>query len=343
MAKKQELKEFYRPEEVTADVLQGVIDEREPRRKPMMQYVEAQAHDGELIEVPILIQQRERFANITGFSDSSVLVRGMKTEKKLVAPFHVKNAYEFKATEDEDNLRRTGDGARDYEVSQEGLVEATDDLEGRRENLQFWAIAAMVNDKQFTYDDGDKVISISYAEEILDLTNPGTALNDAGADPYYETDIMKDEFYAATGQQPTLAFINGPTSATFKSHDKVQAGLTPQQPSDPDPSGPSFSMFEFNGITWVVIHDRYPLLTGGQKAAVDNGYAIMTVLQDQRGGGMPMKIHRAANILNRNNPAGPSYDSFIPSEDPFTMAVRLYDNMIPGVSRKGIVQKWKMW
>lgn len=342
MAKKQQLKEFYRPEEVTAEVLQGVIDEREPRRKPMMQYVEAQSHDGELIEVPILIQQRERFANITGFSDSSILVRGMKTEKKLVAPFHVKNAYEFKATEDEDNLRRTGDGARDYEVSQDGLVEATDELERRRENLQFWAIAAMLNDKQFTYDDGDKRLTVSYAEEVLDLTAAGTALNAAG-DPYYETDLMKDEYYAITGQAPTLAFINGPSSADLKKNGKIQAGLTPQQPSDPDPSGPSFSMFEFNGILWVVVHDRYPLLTGGTKKAVDDGFAIVTVLQDERGGGAPMKIHRASNILNRNNAAGPSYDSFIPSEDPFTMAVRLYDNMIPGTSRKGIVQKWKMW
>lgn len=343
MPKKQQLKEFYTPEEVTPAILQGAIDEREPRRKPMMRFVEAQGHDDELIEMPILVQQRERFANIQGFSDSSILVRGMKTEARLIAPYHVKNAYEFKATENEDVLVRTGEGARDYALTQEGIVEGTDELEMMRENLQFWAIAAMANDKQFTYDDGNKTLTVSYASESEDLTNPGVDF-DGAVDPYYETDLMSAEFYADCGQRPTLAFVNGTTAANLKKVDDIKQGLTPQQPSDPDPSGDTFfDGFVFNGILFLPIHDVYPTLDGTTKKAVDDGYALVTVMQDERGGGMPMKVHRAANILNRNNSSRAFYDSFVIGEDPFSMGIRLYDNLIPGLSRKNILRRWKLY
>lgn len=345
MAKKQLLKEFYKPEEVTPELLMGAVDEREPRRKPLLRFVEAEGHDDELISMPIIVQQRERFANIQGFSDSSILVRGMKTEEKKVAPFHVKNAYEFKATENEDVLARINDGPTGYALSQEGVAEAVDELESMRENLQFWAIAAMVNDKQFTYKDGNKLLTVNYTEEIEDLTDPSLFFDDtANVDPYFETDTMYAEYYEAVGQKPTLILVNGTTAATVKKIADVKQGLTPQQPSDPDPSGNTFfDGFVFNGALWLPIHDLYPDLDGTLKKSVADGFALVTVLEDERTNGLPMKIHRAANTLNRDSSARAYYDSFIIGQDPFAMAVRLYDNLIPGLSRKNIVRRWKIF
>lgn len=336
---RQKLKEYYKPEELTPELLAGLVDETEYRPRAILNFVEPVGHSDEQIRQEILIQQVDRFANIVGFSDSSIKTEGVRTTTRFIDPFHVKNYHEFKST-DSRFLQRSGDG---WQISADGVRQSTTMQEDRRLNLLHWSFLSMLNDKQFSYADGDFMLTVPYSGDISDLTNPSAVLND-GNPPFERILAMKNEFLRAAGQPPDLAFMNAVTGGRFIEIPEVNAAFVAQQSSDPDESARMFEMFFWNGINWVILHEEYPDVSGTLQAPVDDNRMIMTVANvmdpNPDVAGLPFKMHRASNQLNTNDSSRPFYDMFEVSNDPAAFGHRLYDNWIPGVAKRNVVFHW---
>jgi Phage major capsid protein E len=337
---RQKIKEFYAPEELTPELLSGLVDETEYRPRAILNFVDAVSHDSETIQLDIHVQQVDRFANIVGFSDSSLKTEGIKTERKFVDPFHVKNYHEFKAT-DSKNMQRSGS---EWTLSADGVRMSTEMQEDRRMNLMHWSILSMINDKQFAYQDGDLLLTIPFGDEISDLTSPALPLDNASAKMFASILAMKNEYLRLSGQTPNLIFMNAATGGKFIEIPEVNGSFVAQQSSDPDDSASMFESFTWNGITWVILHEEYPDLDGALKAPIDDDRMIVTVSNvldpDPDVAGQPFKVHRASNQLNANDPSRAFYDVFEVSKDPYALGHRMYDNWIPGVAKRTVVFHW---
>lgn len=337
---RQKIKEFYTPEEITPEMLVGMVDETELRPKRILDFVDLIEHDSEKIERDIFVQQSDQFASIVGFSDSPIRTEGMIAERKSISPFHMKNYTEF----DETNSKLMDVSGDSVAISSAGLAASTKSLESKRKNLQHWAVLAMINDREFSYQDDDLSITIPYTDEVGVLTAPGTKLDTLGA-ATAETDLMKTEYYRLNRQIPTLAFMSAATAAKFKAIADVKASFVPLQSSDPDLTASMFEGFLWNGIQWVILHEQYPILDGTLKDAIDSGRIIMTVENvddpNPEASGSPFKLHRASNNLNRNDTSGPRYSMFKVSEKPIKWGHDMYDNMIPGTAKRNAVMHWE--
>lgn len=338
---RQKVKEYYHPSELTPELLAGLVDETDYRPRAILQYLEPIAHDTEQIQMDILIQQVDRFANIVGFADSSIKTEGVKTQTKFVNPFHVKNYTGFKST-DSKGLTRTGDG---WMVSAAGVRQSTMTLEERRMNLLHWSVLAMVNDRQFSYQDGDVLLTVPFTSEIGQLTSPANPLNNASADIFEYILSMKNEYLLETSQKPNLVFMNALTGGKFIQIAEVNAAFTAQQGNNrADDADNMFDAFRWNGMTWVILHEEYPDLDGTLKSPIDDHRMVVTVDNvvdpDPDVAGAPFKMHRAANNLNAEDSSRPYYDMFEVSNDPAEWGHRLYDNWIPGVAKRNTVMHW---
>lgn len=337
---RQKIKEFYAPEELTPELLDGLVDETELRPRQILSLVDPIAHDSEEIWIDVMIQQTDRHANIVGFSDSSIATKGLETERKHVSPFHVKNYREYKVT-DSKFVQRSGGN---FTISAAGLRASTSYLEDLRLNLVHWAVLAMINDRQFTYQDGDTLLTVPFTEEIGILTPPGTKLDAANA-ALGETNAMKSEYFRKTGQVPNVGIMSSATGRKFADIDEVKAAYVALQSRDPENSGQLFERFTWNGITWIMLHEQYPDLDGGLRDPIDSGRIVITVDNvidpDPDAAGSPFKLHRAATPLNGEDSSGPFYDVFEVSKDPESWGHRLYDNFIPGVAKRNVVMHWE--
>jgi len=337
---RQRIKEFYTPEELTPELLNGMTDELEYRPRAILNFVDPVSHDSEKIELDILIQPVDRFANIVGFADSSIKTEGRQTEKAYRSPFHVKNYEGFKAT-DSKMVQRSGNS---YAISADGVRMSTEMQEDRRMNLMHWSVLSMINDKQFTYQDGDFLVTVPFTEDIGNLTPPTLALNNASATIFPYILSMKNEYLRQSGQAPNLVFMNAYTGGRFIGIPQVNAAFVAQQSSDPDNSNAMFESFTWNGITWVILHEEYPDLAGALQAPIADNRMIVTVSNvldpNSQVAGKPFKVHRASNALNANNPTRAYYDTFEVSNDPFEIGHRMYDNWIPGIAKRNVVFHW---
>jgi len=337
---RQKLKEYYTPDEISPELLRGAVDETTPRQRRILDFVQLRQHDNGLMRLKVYVQQVDRFASVVGFSDSSIRVQGLKTEEKVVSPFHIKNFYEFKATDEDGFVVPAGNG---FAITREGIAYGVQTMEEYRQNLQVWALLAMLNDKQFTYADGDFKIVIPYTDEIGDLDDPTNPLDDGSAEPFKYIFTMKDAFYKLTKQKPNLVFMNATTGGKFTGVDEVKAAFVAQRSVDPDRADAMFESFTWNGIRWVILHEEYPDLDGTLKDAVADDRMLVTVDSVMGAGpesGRPFQINRARNVLNRDNAGRPHYDQFPISDDPWASGTRLYDNMIPTISKRNIVMHW---
>jgi len=337
---RQKIKEFYEPEELTSDLLAGLVDETTYRPRAILRFVSPVSHQTQTIELDVIVGQVDRFANIVGFADSSIKTEGVKTSKKFVSPFHVKNYMEFRLT-DSKMVQKTGDTIT---ISADGIRQSTEMQEDRRMNLMHWSILSMINDKQFTYQDGDLLVTVPFSTEIGNLTSPALALNNSGATIFPYIMAMKNQYLRLSGQTPNLVMMNATTGGKFIGIPAVNAAFVAAQSSDPDNSDAMFDSFNWNGIQWVILHEEYPDLDGTLQAPIADHRMIVTVsnVMDPNPdvAGLPFKVHRASNALNGNNPSGPFYDTFEVSNDPYSMGHRQYDNWIPGVAKANVVFHW---
>lgn len=345
---RQLLNEYLNPEDITPDMLDGAVDEITPKQRRIFDFVSPESHDTDKVEYDVVIEQFNQSANIVGFSDSSIMIQGLKTERRLVTPFHVKNAYPF-SINDRDGIVRRG-GPDGFQIDLAGIAYATAYLEEARMNLMANALMSCVNDKQFTYIDGKLKITVPYTREILDLTTPSTKYN-AGAsfDLLDEWQKTKQEFYENSGLIPDTIFVNPAMGRVIVADPDVRAAYRASQSSDPDNTARTWESFNYNGININILHDKYPDLTGTLQSAVADERIIWMAsnVMASDGGlpgaggpevGRPLRLHRCSNILNANRPTRPYYDSYEVSKDPWSHAVRLYDNMIPGIYKIGVIQ-----
>ena len=339
----QKIKEFYEPHELTPDLLAGMADETEYRPREILNFVDPVSHDSSKIELKVLVQQVDRFANIVGFSDSSIRTEGVKTELRFISPFHVKNYEEFRLTdENPTTMQKSADGT--VTVSTAAIQGSTAMQEDRRLNLLQWSLLAMINDKQFSYADGDIMVTVPYNDDIGTLTAPSVALNNSSAEIFKEILAMKNAFLRASGQRPTLAFMSATTGGKFIQIPEVNAAFRAQQSSDPDKLDDMTESFVWNGIRWVIMHEEYPSVDGTLKDPIAANRMVMTVdrVMDPNPivSGNPFKMHRASNQLNGNDASRPYYDMFDVSKDPLAVGHRLYDNWIPMPAKRNVVFHW---
>lgn len=342
---RQLLNEYLTPSEFTITELARAVDETTPKQRRILQFAELVEHATRRVEFEVLIEQLNQVANIVGFSDSSIMTKGARFETRMISPFHIKNLYPFKATDEDGMVIRQGEG---YAIDRSGLAYSTQDLEEKRLNLIRWAIMAMLNDKNFTYVDGKLKISVPYTRDILNLTDPSTKWDDAAFDLLDEIYRVKQEFYANFGQLPNIAFMNGAMGRVLVKDKTARAAYVAAQSSDPENSSQMWDAFNYSGINWNILHDPYPTLDGTLKQPVDDARIIFGVTNHNLGpdgepvggpeSGLPVKIHRCSNILNANDASRPFYDFLPISEDPWQGAVRMYDNIIPSVMKRGVFQ-----
>jgi len=333
-----DLKYFLTPEEITPDYLAGVVDETVPRQREILDLISLETHDTDVIEMRVYVQQRARQADIVGFGDRYIRVKGMKLEEMRIAPFHIKDARDFGV--DDVELELDGDGKP--LLSEAGVADAVRFLENMRQNLQVNAVLTMLNERKFTYDNGDVRLTIPFDEQVINATDPTLAFDAGAVNPYYETDMLKENFYQQTGQAPDLVLLSGPTSANIKTLDKIGATLQQKSTGDPEKAAASFEEWFFNGLTFRVLHAKYPTQSG-LKGPIDEGFGIVTVKQMDEDGKSPFKIHRAANKLNGRDATGPSYKMIVDSVETPQAAVAMYDNMMPGLGKRKIAQRFKFY
>lgn len=333
-----DLNDFLRPEDITPEYLAGVVDETEPRQREILDLIELEPHESDVIKMRVYAQQRDRQADIVGFGDRYIRVHGAKLEEMRIAPFHVKDAREFTVEDTELEL----DGEGKPLVSEAGVAGAVRFLENLRQNLQVNAILTMLNERRFTYDNGDVRLTIPFDEQVTNATDPTKAFDASGVDPYYETDLLKANFYQQTGQVPDLVLLSGMTSANIKTLEKIGATLHQRSTGDPEKASASFEEWFFNGLTFRVLHAKYPTQSG-LKGPIDEGIGIVTVKQLDEDGKSPFKIHRAANKLNGRDASGPSYKTIVDSVETPQVAVAMYDNMMPGLGKRKIAQRFKFY
>jgi len=339
---RQKIKEFYAPEELTPELLNGLVDETELRPMEILQFVDLVQHETETIELDVLIQQTDRFANIVGFADSSIATKGLETEKKFVNPFHVKNYHEFKLT-DSKFMQRSGESVV---ISAAGIAQSSAMQEQKRRNLLHWATLAMIDQRTFTYQDGDKLLTVDYTSEIGVLPAPTGGVIDVSGFALRETNRMKNTYYRLNRQVPNLAFMSAATALLFTDIAEVKAAYVALQSADPESSASLFQRFSWNGMVWVILHEQYPDIAGMLLDPITKGRIVVTVDSvldpNPDAAGSPFKMHRASNALNNNNAARPFYDMFEVSNDPIAWGHRLYDNMVPGVSKRNAVMQWEV-
>lgn len=331
--------EYYTPDQITPDFLAGAVDETQPRLMRVLDFAERVENETETIEIDVIIEQYDEAADLAGFSDSSKLVKGREATKRLVQPFHVKNSYPFMVTDRGRYVQRQGSS---YTISGEGVAAAIEYLEQRRRNLLRIALLAMMNDRQFVYAKDKLKITVPYTQDIGKLTTPGTKLGDGGFDLTKFIYDLKQEFYTAAGQLPTTVFMNSNSGGKLLQNSSLKAAFLASQSSDPENSGQLWESFNYGGINWNILHEKYPRLDGTLADPIDNGRLVATVDQVQAVGpeaGAPFKILSAENVLNNFDAGSPYYDTYSLGEDPWGMAVRLYDNMIPAVMKRNIVMQ----
>jgi len=331
-----DLQDYLRPEDITQEYLQGVLDESVPRHQEILELVDPIGHDDDQIKQRIWVQQEDRRASIVGFSDRYPRVRGRKVEEMRISPFTVKNARPFTVEDDELEL----DSEMNPMISEQGIVDATNFLERLRATLQVNALLSAINDKQFSYQDGDRTLTIPYSEQVKDAPDPSNFWDNSSLDPYYETNILKENFFADTGQVPDLVMLSGLTSANVLTGNKMDQAFQKQQPSDPEVQ--TFEEFTFNDMTFRVFRHKRVTPTG-LKDAIDEGFGIVTVKEMAEDGTSPLKMHRAATKLNNRDPSGPRFDPIVDDSETKQISLGMYDNLIPGFGKRKIVQKWKMY
>lgn len=333
------VKRFYAPSEIDAELLDGVVDETEPRHREMLDFVQLITHDTTMVELQVIINQVDDASPLAGFAERTPRNKGLEATSRFVNPYHIKDGYDFDVESDYLNVSEAGE----VTISREGVAFSADWLEQRRTNRLVEGLMAMLDAKQFTYKDEDKLIEVPYDHLIGDLAPPSTALNDAGAEPYFETDTMKSNYKDQTKQKPNLAFISDRTAAMFKKLAEVKQVYAAQQSSDPDNFGDTFEMFRFNGVLYVVMDHDYALTDGTLAPAVKYGRAIVTVDRLAENGQSPIQLHKSSTKLNHSRPERPWYDFVEESKDPPAGFTRLYDNMLPNVGKKNAVMHWQMW
>lgn len=334
---------FFTPDQITALLLAGMLDETPPKHREILDFCSLVTHDTRHVEISVIVNQATGSSPITGFADRTPRSKGIEAQKRMIAPYHIKDGWNFDT--ESKHLTLAEDGG--VSIDSEGLAFSVAQLEERRLNRVVQGVLAMLNSKQFVYHDpeDDKNITVPYDHLIGDLTAPTTDLNatSPAADFYFETDVMKQNYRDQTGQLPDLVFLSGRSAAMFKKSDDVKLIYAAQQSSDPDKYGATIDVFEFNGMTFVVLNHSYALNDGSMSPAVTYGRAIVTCKKLNETGTSPIEIHKAATKLNHNQPDRPWYD-FVPvSLDPPEGFTRLYDNMLPSVHKKNSVMHWKMW
>lgn len=331
--------EFIAPSDMTPDFLAGAVDETQPRAQRILDFAERVAHDSEEISFDVIIEQYDGPADIVGFSDSSKLVKGMKTTRQRIEPFHIKNSYPFKVTDRNGYVVRQGGM---HMITREGVAHATMYLEQRRRNIMRIACLAMINDRRFTYVNGKKKIVIPYEREIGKLTTPSIKVGDASFDLTLYLYNLKQEFYLATRQMPDTIFMNSNTGQKFIQIPQLRAAFEAAQSSDPENTSALWDSFNYGGMNFNILHEQYPRTDGTLANPIDDNRIIATVAQVEGAGpesGSPIKIHSARNVLNDNDANSPYYDSYSLSQDPWAHAERMYDNMIPSVMKTNIVMQ----
>ena len=332
---------YYTPEEITPQLLSGAVDETQPRLSRVTEFAERLERDSENIEIEVMIEQYDEAAHVVGFSDSSILVDGMKATRRVINPFHIRNASAIKAGDRRGEVMRQGDG---FVVSQDAINRRIAYLERRRSVLQRIALLSMINDRQFTYNDPERKIKISipYVADIGKMAAVATKIGAAGFNMTAYLYATKSEFYKASGQVPTHAFMNSKTGGKAIEDPGLRAAFEAAQSSDPDNSGRLFDSFTYGGINFNILHEQYPLLDGTLKDPIDDGRIVWTVEEVEGTGeeaGSPFKILSAENIFNNDDAGSPYFDSYHISDDPFQIGVRMYDNMIPTILKKNIVMQ----
>jgi len=334
-----ELKDWYTPEEVDPSILALMRRQISPKQRKILDYVGVDADNEGTIEREVYIQDNRQMANIRGFTDPSIRLQGLDTEKQVITPYHIRNHYEFE--KDSDFTTKNG-GV--WQVNPAGMRHSQETvLEPARRNLLVFGFLSMINDQQFSYQDPDVgPITVPYQEHIGSLPNPGNWLGGGNFDPYDEVRTMKAEFYKATGQLPNLVFGSPSVLGPWASLSAVEAKFQPQSPDDPDLTGQTFETFQFAGITFVVLYDQYPDQSGGLNPAIKDKHLAVTASEVEGVGGPPMVLRKAANDENEGDASEPYYWMDEHTTNPWSGATYIYDNFIPDVAKKGIVRLWKV-
>lgn len=332
---------FYTVDELDSEFLDDAVNESEARHGRILEYVELEEHDESQIEVKVIVQQDDRMASIVGFGDAPKFVKGRKARRDRVDPFHISNAKKFDIEDPELEVQND-----EPVIEASGVASGIDYLEGLRANTQNAAVLAMLNEKNFTWKDGDIVVNVPYGDLIGDLPDVSDNWNDDtlnNYDPLYDCDIAREKFAELNNGAPAkVAFVNGTTAAVIKQGDIVRQHLVKQQPSDPDDYSDSFEMFMFGGFLWIPLRFQYPSKSGLQKPVAD-GRAIVTSDQIPGVDGYPIKLNRASNKRNNADSSGPNYQARELSRRPHAAALDMYDNLIPTISKTNGVMHWELY
>ncbi|MFB6373338.1 MAG: major capsid protein [Bradymonadaceae bacterium] len=336
-----DLKKYYTVDEISPGLLRGIQRRVEPKQRRILDFAGVRTHS-EMIRRRIFIDDPRKLADLRAYTDPSVKMQGLETERQVVDPFHLKNHFEFDL-ESEFTRKRGGE----IEIASEGLVHSEQNvLEPARRNMYVYALLEMLNTQTFAYDDPDKgELVLDYSDHIGALPDPANKLGSNSFDAYAYTRTMKQNFYDMTGMIPDLAFMNPSVANPFINLDKVAAKYEPQAPRDPDPSGETFEEFTFNGIRFIVLYDQYPDQSGTLQPAIKNKHMAVTVseVEGQSGANQnPFIFDKMENDENEGDADQPFYEVKEIDNDPPKAGNFMYDNLVPGVSKKKIAAMWEV-
>lgn len=323
--------DFFRPEDITREMFAGALDESVRRHQEVLELVDLIEHDGERIEQNVIIQPADRQASIVGYSDRYPRVRGEKLQSLLVDPFHMKNARTFDMNDDELEL----DAQDNPVIREDGFASAVDYLEKLRQNLMVNAVLSVLTTKQFAYENGDINILIPFSEQIGDLSAPSTAWDQASPEPYKAQDNIKEEYFAETGQEPTLTLVSGKTASTIKQIDEVSKIYQKQAPRDPDVE--TFDEFDFDNMLYRTMRRKRMNSSGNLVDAIPEGLGIVMAPTIDETGGSPIQWHRAANKENQQDTSGPYLRAWPEGPEVRAATIGSYDNGLPGIAKRNAV------
>lgn len=341
-----ETRKFYTADELSAETLMAMVDELEPRAYAVLGLVSRIANETKKIEVTVRTYQAQSTAPLVGFADRTPLSKGFAADHFDVYPFHTKEGWE--ADVNGNFLQRNGES---FTISAEGVVAGMSYLEERRLELFASMWHTVLNEKIFTWRDQPdpdkpttKLVSSDWSEEIWDLANPDTDLDDPNSLIFLEIDKMAEEYFEATGFFPDAALTNGNTFNTIKGHPSVQKMVFPQATNEPDRSATVRDEMIINNIRFIALRGKYTTPTGAQTGPVNDGRAIITSLSKRFEDGEGILRHEcAANLLNNNDSSQAYYSAFEVSKRPPSMALDMYDNGVPVIAHSKGVAHWQMY